>query len=202
MFRHFSLAQRGMLALSISLLLAGCVSFGGKAPVSMLLLTADATVAAGASSTGMPGQALVILTPEVPRKLDTNRLPVQINASNVAYLKDSIWTDKPARLFQQLLAETFAAKNGTLVLSDVEAGGKAENYLSGQLVEFGINATEMQAVAIFDAVKIRKGQPLQKRRFEARERIGEIDADQAGEAMNSAANKLAADVAGWMATGS
>ncbi|MGL5837971.1 MAG: ABC-type transport auxiliary lipoprotein family protein [Sphingorhabdus sp.] len=168
----------------------------------MLTLTADAAVAAGTSKTGTARDALVILTPEVPRKLDTNRVPVQIDAGNVAYLKDSIWSDKPARLFQQLLGETLAAKNGALILNEVETGGKAENYLSGQLVEFGIDATDMQAIIVFDAVRIRKGQPVEKRRFEAREKLIEIEADEAGKAMNNAANKAANDVSSWLATNS
>jgi cholesterol transport system auxiliary component len=189
------------LALGSALLLglSGCVSFGGKAPISMLSLTADATVAAGANKVGAAKDALVILIPTVPRKLDTNRVPVQIDASNVAYLKDSVWTDKPAILMQQLLSETLAAKNGVLVLSESETAGKAENYLSGQLVEFGIDAAGMEAVAVYDAVRIRKGQPIEKRRFEAREALVKIEPSQASQALNGAANKLASDVAAWLA---
>lgn len=179
--------------------LTACVSFGSKAPASLLTLSADANVETGASKSGLAKNALVVLTPEVPRKLDTNRVPVQIDAGNIAYLKDSVWTDKPAILVQQLLAETVAAKNGTLILNEVETAGKAERYLSGQLVEFGVDEASMEAVAIFDAVHIRKGGSIEKRRFEAREAMGEIKPRPAGEALNSAANKVASDVAAWLA---
>lgn len=180
-------------------ILSSCVSLGGDAPVSMLTLSADTGIAAGTSKSGQAKDALVILTPEVPRKLDTNRVPVRMNAENFAYLKDSVWADKPAVLVQQLLAETIAAKNGTLILSEVETAGKAENYLSGQLVEFGIDEAGMEAVTIFDAVWIRKGGPIKKRRFVATHGLSKIGSGQAGEALNVAANKLAGDVAAWLA---
>ncbi|MFN3747388.1 MAG: ABC-type transport auxiliary lipoprotein family protein [Sphingorhabdus sp.] len=180
--------------------LSACVSLGSEAPVSLLTLSADNSVAAGTSKSGAAKDALVVLAPEVPRKLDTNRVPVQIDAGNVAYLKDSVWTDKPAILMQQLLAETLSAKNGTLILSEVETAGKAERYLSGQLVEFGIDEGTMEAVVVLDAVHIRKGGAIDKRRFEAREAVSEIKPRPAGEALNTAANKLAGEVATWLSS--
>lgn len=184
---------------STLLTLSACVSFGGKAPISMLTLKADASVAAGTNKSGMAKDALVVLIPDVPRKLDTNRVPVSIDAGNIAYLKDSVWADKPAVLMQQLLSETLAAKNGTFILNQVETAGKAENFLSGQLVEFGIDASTMEAVALLDAVRIRKGVPIEKRRFEARQGLAKIEPAQASEALNGAANKVASAVADWMA---
>ena len=57
----------------------------------------------------------------------------------------------------------------------------------------------MEAVGIFDAVRIRKGNPIEKRRFEAREKLVKIEPRQAGEALNMVANKLSGDVAAWLA---
>jgi cholesterol transport system auxiliary component len=182
-----------------ALLLSACVSLGSKAPISLLTLSSDAAVSPGASKIGMPKDALVILVPEVPRKLDTNRVPVQVNAGNIAYLKDSVWADKPAILFQQLIAETVSAKNGTLILSEVETSGKAEHFLSGQLLEFGIDSAAMEAIVIFDAVKISKGKPVEKRRFQVREAVAQIEPGDAGAALNSSANKIAAEIASWLA---
>ncbi len=182
-----------------AVLLSACVSLGTKAPISLLTLSSDAAVSPGASKNGMPKDALVILVPEVPRKLDTNRVPVQVDAGNIAYLKDSVWADKPAILFQQLMAETISANNGTLVLSEVETSGKAEQFLSGQLIEFGIDSTTMEAVVIFDAVSISKGKPIEKRRFQTREAVTQIEPGDAGAALNSSANKIAAEIASWLA---
>ena len=195
MFRKLSSAR--ILALPVILSLGACVSFGGKAPPSMLVLTADSSVIAGAARTASATDALVIQTPEVPRKLDTNRVPVQIDASSIAYLKDAFWADKPARLMQQLLSETVSAKTGHLVLSEVDAGGKAARFISGSLLEFGVDAATNEAVVVFDAVKITHGNPPEKRRFEARRPVAAVEAAPVGAALNEAANDVALQIAEW-----
>lgn len=187
-----------MVALPFILSLGACVSFGGKAPASMLVLTADSVVSAGTARTATTADALVIQTPEVPRKLDTNRVPVQIDASSIAYLKDAFWADKPARLMQLLLVETVSAKSGNLVLNEVDAGGKAVRILSGSLLEFGIDAATNEAVVVYDAVKIMRGNPAEKRRFESRRPVAAVEAAPTGAALNAAANDVAAQVAAWV----
>jgi cholesterol transport system auxiliary component len=197
------MAQRKILLTASAALLgllAGCVSFGAKAPPSLLVLTAQSSVAKDSAISGAQRDALVILIPEVPQKLQSNRVPVQIDNSNIAYLQDAVWADKPARLMQSLLMETIAAKNGGLVLNEINAGGKAQNILSGSLLEFGLDAPRNQAVIVFDAVRLRSGQPVEKRRFEAREAVVEMKPAAASAALNQAANKIARDVAAWLAS--
>ncbi len=186
-----------IFALPLVMALGACVSFGGKAPPSMLVLTSDNIVSAGSARMASSAETLVIQTPAVPRKLDTNRVPVQINASSIAYLKDAFWADKPARLMQSLLVETLSAKSSNLVLNEVDAGGKASIYLSGSLLEFGIDAATNEAVVVYDAVKITRGNPTEKRRFEARRPLSVVAPAQAGEALNAAANDVAVQIAGW-----
>jgi cholesterol transport system auxiliary component len=164
----------------------------------MLVLTADNMVARGTSRSAGSSEALVILAPEVPRKLDTNRVPVQIDSSSIAYIKDAFWADKPARLMQLLLSETVAAKTGRLVLNEVDAGGKAQQYISGGLLEFGVDAATNEAVVVYDAVKLIRGQPTEKRRFEVRKPVAEVQAATAGAALNQAANDVASQVADWV----
>jgi cholesterol transport system auxiliary component len=188
-----------MLASAASLALSACVSFGAKAPPTLLVITADAKVPGGAMKSGEAAEGMIVLMPDVPRKLDTNRVPVQIDDGSIAYLKDAFWADKPSRLMQLLLIETLSAKTGKLILSEVEAGGKAGSYLSGNLSEFGIDAPNNQAVVVYDAVKVVRGKPLQKQRFEAREAIAAIEPGAASASLNKAANKVAADVAAWIA---
>jgi cholesterol transport system auxiliary component len=192
-------AARLLLPLTLAGSLAACVSFGGKAPPSMLVLTPAQGISAGTAQSGSAKDALVILIPEVPRKLETNRVPVQIDASNIAYLKDAIWADKPARLMQMLLSETITAKTGRLVLNEVDAGGKAEHFLSGSLMEFGLDAARNEAVVVYDVVRLQNGKAVEKRRFEARESVFEIKAGAAGAALNKAANRVADDVTAWLA---
>ena len=186
-----------LCALPLIMALGACVSFGGKAPASMLVLTADNVVAAGTARTATATDALVIQIPQVPRKLDTNRVPVQIDASSIAYLKDAFWADKPARLMQMLVAETVSAKTGNLVLNEVDAGGKALRYISGSLLEFGIDAETNEAVVTYDVVKIIRGSATEKRRFEARRPVAEISPAPAGAALNAAANDVAGQIADW-----
>jgi cholesterol transport system auxiliary component len=183
---------------SATLLMSSCVSFGGKAPPSMLVLTAAKVVPKGTGKTGLPTEALIVVQLESPRKLETNRLPVQVNASNIAYLKDALWADKPARLMQQLLMEVIAASNSRLVLSETDAGGRATDQLSGSLLEFGLDSSSNEAIVIFDAVRIRTGKPVEKRRFEVRKPVSAILPGPAGAALNDAANQVATEIAAWV----
>ena len=182
----------------LSLALASCVSFGAKAPPTLLILTASSSVQSGAAQSGSPANALIILQPEVPQKINTNRVPVQIDDSNIAYLKDALWADKPARMMQNLLMETISAKTGRLVLNEVDAGGKAQQFLSGSLMEFGINSSAMEAVVVYDAVKMVRGKVVEKKRFEARETVTTIEPGPSGAALNRAANKIAQEMAAWV----
>lgn len=190
--------QRILIPVALVASLGACVSFGNKAPPSMLVLTAANIVSGGTARSANASEVLVILAPEVPRKLDTNRVPVQVDNSSIAYIKDAFWADKPARLMQLLLTETVAAKSGRLVLNEVDAGGKAQHFISGSLLEFGVDAMTNEAVVIYDAVKIVRGQPTEKRRFEARKKLTEIQATTAGAALNAAANDVAVQIADWI----
>ena len=190
--------RNSLCLMAVTLSLAACVSFGAKAPPTLLILTAASGVQRGATQSGSPADALIVLLPETARKIDTNRVPVQIDDSNIAYLKDALWADKPARMMQMLLMETISAKTGRLVLNEVDAGGKAQQFLSGSLIEFGIDSASMQAVVVYDAVKLVRGQVVEKRRFEAREAVTAVEPGPAGSALNRAANNVAAEVAAWV----
>lgn len=183
---------------TLALALGACVSFGGKAPPSLLVLTASNTVANGTAKSGASSDALIVLLPEAPRTLDTNRVPVQIGDSSIAYLKDAVWADKPSRLMQSLLMETIAAKTGRLVLNETDAGGKATQYLSGGLIAFGVDASTSEAVVVYDAVKLVRGVSVDKKRFEVRRPVTAVEAGPAGIALNEAANEVAVQVSDWI----
>jgi cholesterol transport system auxiliary component len=182
-------------------LLSSCVNLSQKAPPSMLILSADQVVANGTLKSGAAADAWVVIMPDVPRKLDTNRVPVQSDQSNIAYLKDALWSDKPARLMQNLLMEVIAAKNGVLVLNQNDAGGNAGHILSGSLLEFGLDSQSRQAVIIYDVVRMRSGKAIDKKRFEARENVGQLAPGPAGDALNRAANRISIEIAAWLAAG-
>lgn len=183
-----------------AVLLSACVSFGSKAVPSLLVLTSNQSLGNGAQRAGTAKEAFVVQAPLVPQKLNTNRLPIYFGNSQLAYLKDAVWAEKPATLFQNLMIETLTARSGRLVLSDAEAGSKAEQILSGTLVEFGIDSGKMQAIAIFDAMRLSKGQIIEKRRFEVRRPVTIINGQNAGGAMNEVANELASAISDWFAS--
>jgi cholesterol transport system auxiliary component len=190
--------KNAMLMGAMALTLGACVSFGGKAPPSLLVLTATSSVANGTAKSGASSEALIVLLPEAPRKLDSNRVPVQIDDSSIAYLQNAVWADKPSRLMQLLLMETIAAKTGRLVLNETDAGGKATQYLSGSLLEFGVDASASEAVVVYDAVKLVRGQAVEKKRFEVRRPVAAVEPGPAGIALNAAANEVAAQVSDWI----
>jgi cholesterol transport system auxiliary component len=179
------------------LLLAGCVSFGSEAPPQLLTLTSSATPSTGAMASASVTDAIVVDVPSVERTLDQVRVPVQVSDSAIAYVKDAVWADKPARLFRTVLAETLAAKSGRLVLDQVETGAERSTMLSGQLHRFGYDEDTRTAIVRFDAVVRKPGSPLRKQRFEASVPVATVDAVTVGAALNQAANTVAGQVAAW-----
>lgn len=178
---------------------SSCVSLGNsEAPPAFLVLTAQNSVKTNSINSSRAADAIVVLIPDVPRQLDTNRIPVQISDSSIAYIKDAFWSDKPARLMQELIAETITAQSGRLVLDDSQSSGLAQNKISGTLSRFGLDESGLYAIVRYDGIKLNSGGMIEKRRFEARRDISLIDAEQAGIALNEAANEVAIAIATWV----
>lgn len=180
--------------------LSACVSLGGKAPPFLLTLDADAAPAVGEARTAAEAATLTILIPTAPQKLRTTRIPVQQDGASVAYVKDAQWVEAPQRLFQRLLSETVAGRTSRVILDEGQYLTAPGEQLAGQLTEFGIDARTNEAVVQYQAMLVSAGgKSVTQRRFEAREAIGgAIEAKPAGAALTRAANKVAADVAGWL----
>lgn len=191
---------RNTLALAVlSMALAGCLSFGGKTPKQLITLTPEASAPAGVLGSGKLDDAIVVLDPQTDRKLDAQRVPVQVDDANVAYLKNAAWVERPARQFRHLLAETIRAKGNRLVLEDTDdqAGGKLR--LAGRLVEMGYDARSRSVVVRFDALR-QDGNSTQvvSRRFEAQVADVEPKVEAVAPALNKAANEVAKQVADWV----
>lgn len=179
--------------------LSGCVSFGGKAPAHLLSLSSDARVAAGTVRTGGSGTSITVLAPETPKQLDTVRVPVQVDAVSVAYVKDAQWVDSPRQMFQHLLSETIAASGNAIVLDPGQYSADPGKRLLGVLIDFGIDARTNSAIVTYDATLAPVGgQPVQRKRFSASVPVGAIDAASVGGPINQAANKVAGEVAAWV----
>jgi cholesterol transport system auxiliary component len=189
-----------LLALGATgLMLSACVSFGSKPPPQLLTISAEHTLPAGQPirSEGLP--ALTVMAPEVSRKLATVRIPVQVDPTTVAYVKDAQWTEAPRAMFQRLLSETIAADGAIFVVSAEQYASLPGRRLTGELVDFGIDAQTREAVVTFDAVLggTEPGTAV-RQRFTARVPVDDIKAKKVAAPINAAANKVAADVTAWV----
>ncbi|MFM6950563.1 MAG: ABC-type transport auxiliary lipoprotein family protein [Novosphingobium sp.] len=188
-----------LAAAALALLLGGCIGLGGgKPPTTLIALTATQSPAGGTGVTGTQDDALLVLEPDVDRKLAVLRVPVRVSGSSIAYLADAAWVERPARQFRTLLAETLRASGKRLVLEDDGTSGPAAQRLGGRLLEMGYDASQQAVVVRFEAVRSTRGGAVETRRFESV--IPGISAKPAAiaPALNRAANTVAADVAGWI----
>jgi cholesterol transport system auxiliary component len=190
--------------MSFSLLVAGCsFSLLGKAvpPPPYLLSLAPMganTPEANEGKVIKQGDVITIATPLTSQAIAQNRIPVARDGTALAYIKDAIWIELPARLFQRLLSETVRARTGRPVLDPRQFAMDPGAQLSGHLLHFEVDEIKAEALVVFEATVAGGGKPTRTRRFTARDAVGLIDAKNAGDALNRAANKVAGDVAIWV----
>lgn len=190
------------VAVAAMLPLAGCISLGGEPPASLLTLKSSATAPAGSSAQvgGEAAQgAIAVLAPETPAKLDVLRVPVNISDTEIAYLPEAVWVEKPARLFRRLLGETLRAQVSTLVLDSDDTPTLAERRVRGSLLELGYDAATSAVMIRYDAIVTEADGTVSSRRFEAREEGVLAEASAVGPALNRIANEVAGEVAEWVA---
>ena len=187
-----------VLALALTLALPGCLSLGGKPPPTLLTLTPATAVPAGTVTSGDPRTAIMVMEPETDQRLATVRVPVQIDATNVAYLKGAAWVERPARLFRALLAETLRTKTNTLVLEDTQAAANVGVRVSGRLIDMGYDARTSSVVVRFEAIRSGPSGAVVTKRFESVIPNIQSKPEFVGPALNQAANDIAAQVAAWV----
>ena len=185
-------------ALAALAALSGCISFGAEPPESLLTLTPTTEAPAGTGAAGSAAGALAILVPDAPARLDVVRVPVQVDDANLAYLKDAVWVDKPARLFRALLAETVRTRSGRLVIDSDDPALTPTTQLRGVLRDFGYDARTSSVVVRFDAIRDTTDERIETRRFESVIPGVTPEAASVGPALNQAANDVAGQVAEWV----
>lgn len=189
-----------LVALPLALALGGCLGglSGGKSPATLIALSPTASPVAGSGAAGKVADALLVLEPDVDRKLAVLRVPVQVSPASIAYLADAAWVERPARQFRSLLAETLRADGKRLVLEEDGAAGPTAHKLGGRLIDMGYDAASQSVVVRFEAVRSGPGGQVATRRFESV--IPGISAKPAAiaPALNRAANAVAAEVAAWL----
>lgn len=183
--------------------LAGCVSLGGGTPPeSLLTLSPLAPPAAGSGAVAgreTTGRAVLVQLPDTPAKLDVLRLPVTVSDTELAYLDEAYWVEKPARLFRRLMGETLRARGQALVIDNDDTPVLADVTLRGTLLAMDYDPRTSSVVVRFDAVRTEAGGKASSRRFEARESGVPATPGAIGPALNRAANEVAGDVATWLA---
>lgn len=189
--------KKALLPAIMALPLAGCLSLGGDPPDQLLTLTAAREAPAGFATSGPAGAALAVLEPNTSQRLNVTRVPVQTSDSSLAYIKDAVWVEKPARLFQNLLAETIRAGGNRLVIREGDLGQSAVTTLSGELLDMGYDVATASVVVRYDGVLQTPDGQVRSRRFEARVPTA-AEAASVAPALNEAANQVAGQVAEWV----
>lgn len=210
--RHLRSARSGLLATRLAkigaagcaaLLLTGCVNLGGgKPPESLLTLNALTAPPAGSGAVAgreTTGRAILVQLPDTPAKLDVLRLPVTVSDTELAYLEEAFWVEKPARLFRRLVGETLRGRGQALVIDNDDTPVLADVVLRGTLLDMDYDPRTSSVVVRFDAVRTEAGGRATSRRFEARESGVPARSEAVGPAINRAANQVAKDVADWLA---
>lgn len=195
----YSPFSRNWVLFSIMLLVTGCVSLGGnERPERLLTLTPTNMASEGALVRVQRGEAFIVYEPTVPAELDVLRVPVRVNDSNIAYLKDAIWVERPAKLFGRLLAETIRAQGQRVVLSPGITAVGGGPRLHGNLLQFGYDAEQAAVVITYDATLVKKNGEIEQQRFESTILDIEADVGLVGPILNETANDIALKVALWI----
>ena len=139
-----------------------------------------------------------MLDPDVDRSLDVLRVPVQVSASSIAYLKDASWVERPSHQFRALLAEVIRADTGALVMEGGDFETAARTVVGGRLLRMGYDVPTRSVIVRFDAMRRDRGGEFITHRFESVVNNVEPSAQWVGPALNQAANDVARQVAAWV----
>lgn len=181
--------------------LGACISFGAEEPPETLFtLSATAEPAPLATAPAAEPSFLTVAVPKVPAAIQTLRIPVRVSATEFAYLKDAQWMEQPSRLFQRLLSDTVAARTSLVPLDPRQTTVDPGRRLIGELIDFGLDVTRDHAVKVrYNATLAGPGTKIAARQFSASEPVASDKPKAVAAALNRAANRVAADVAAWVA---
>ncbi|WP_265587166.1 ABC-type transport auxiliary lipoprotein family protein [Sphingomicrobium arenosum] len=189
MTRAFTIA-----AATLALCACGLPKLGGEEPPPYLTtLASDVPEPTG---TIARDRAVTFAVPLTPEALATTRVAAFRGGTAVAYIPDLLLVDSPDNLFQQLVSETVYRSTDLLVVDPRQQDQVPALKVTGTLHRFGFDADTSEVVVAYEALWT-DGDRVASRRFEAREDAMGY-ADDVAPALNRAANRVAADVAGWI----
>ncbi len=195
MTRFLRLAAPAALVLTLGA--CGSLLGGGKPPATLFTITSNAPAAAPVRSAAV-GETVTVRNPVVPKALRTNRVAVELGATQVQYVANLQLVDTPDRLFQDLVEETLRRMTSRVVLDPNQSTLDPGFVVTGQLNHFGYDAMQGQVVVQYDAsLATQGGTHVETRRFEATAPAdGSAGTVSAG--LNVAANQVAQQVAQWI----
>ena len=130
--------------------------------------------------------------PVISKELRTTRVPVQVNAVQVAYVEDLQWVDTPDRLFQDLLAETIRRTTSRVVLDPQQAA--LDPGVCRQRRAAAVRLRRASAGS-WSCATTRRWRPAAAPASQTRRFLAELPADgtaaTVGPALNRAANQVA-----------
>lgn len=192
------MTMRMIVAAMSAFLLASCslssLTGGGEVPEQLVTLS-PTTPEPAANLTR--SEAVTFAVPLVAEALATNRVAAIRGGTAVAYIQDLWLVDQSANLFQQLVSETTYRSTNLLVVDPRQAGAVPALRVTGTLYRFGFDVDRQEVVVGYEALWERDG-VVSTRRFEAREPAIGYAAD-VTPALNTAANRVAIEVANWIA---
>ncbi|MEM6476960.1 MAG: ABC-type transport auxiliary lipoprotein family protein [Pseudomonadota bacterium] len=191
-------ARVAAMAFAASALGACSLNLTPEPPASLLTLSPNGADTTG-TTTRLEDGPIAVRIPEVPAKLNVSRIPVTVSETEIAYLQEAYWVERPSRLFRRLLGEALRARGPMLVLDSDDTPALAKQTLRGTLLEMGYDAQSSSVVVVYDAVRTdADGRQVITRRFEARESGVLPEPAAVGPALNRAANRVVAEVAQWI----
>ena len=196
MTRFVRLAAPAALVLTLGA--CGSLLGGGKPPATLFTVTSNAPPAAPVRSAAV-GETVTVRNPIVPKALRTNRVAVEVGATQVQYVADLTLVDTPDRLFQGLVEETVRRTTNRVVLDPNQSTLDPGLVVTGELNRFGYDAQQGIVIVQYDAsLATQGGTHVETRRFEATAPAdGTAGSVSAG--LNAAANQVAQQVAQWVA---
>lgn len=194
--------NNSIAALAVLFSLSACVNLNGSKPPPTLFTLSAPAVEELPSRSAVSGAPITVVVPTVPAAIQTLRIPVRVSPTEYAYLKDAQWIEAPNSLFQRLLSDTITARTKLVVLDPRQTTYDPGHRLTGQLLDFGLDATNRAAPVVrvrYDAViSLGTGAGVATRRFEVARPAASNKPQSVARALNEAAGEVATQVADWI----
>ncbi|MEM6579534.1 MAG: ABC-type transport auxiliary lipoprotein family protein, partial [Pseudomonadota bacterium] len=200
---HYLIRAAALLCCALSL--AGCATLGAlnaaSTPGDAYELRPPPNAPRAASTQNVQ---LVIDVPTASGAIDTDRILVRPNASQVQYLPGAQWTQAAPVMVQSVLVETFLRTGGFRFVGQRPIGPVGDILLVTHLSDFGVDidpASGQGTVVLSltaNLVREEDAAILSSRRFSREARIEETAAPAIIAGFETVSNAVFSELAGWV----